>query len=244
MSAPTPDLAGLRALAEGATPGPWHQAFRESAVYSSAQLTPSGGIYGSVATVSSSVTAAYIAAVSPDVLTALLDRLEAAERTHRDLTRRLGFGDNITEPMADNDTIVAWFDEQGRDAAEWRESQHWRVDCHLAGHPDDEDCYEHDPARSLEAAESLAASRLDRIHMLVRHATENSSLAPVEPPQSPEQPSPRVVGRSEGSQGLCADLACGACDESGCRYPGWRMCRYPTAPDPHPGDERAAGGEG
>ncbi|UIU47026.1 hypothetical protein [Microcystis phage MinS1] len=64
---------------------------------------------------------------------------EAAKRL-QDLTRRLGFGDGITEPQADNDTIVAWFKEQSRDAAEWREHELWRDDCYLAGHPQDEDC--------------------------------------------------------------------------------------------------------
>lgn len=63
----------------------------------------------------------------------------------RDLTSRLGFGDGITEPQADNDTVVAWFDGCRREADEWRESQRWREGCALAGHPDDEDCYEHDP---------------------------------------------------------------------------------------------------
>lgn len=75
------------------------------------------------------------------------------KQVHRDLTRRLGFGDDITEPMADNDTIVAWFDEQSRDASEWRESQRWRDECYAAGHPTDEDCWEHDPALRLQKAE-------------------------------------------------------------------------------------------
>lgn len=83
----------------------------------------------------------------------LLDRLDAAEAEHRDLTQRLGFGDNITEPMADNDTIVAWFEEQSRDANEWQESQLWRNDCYMKGHPELEDCWECDPALRLEAAE-------------------------------------------------------------------------------------------
>jgi hypothetical protein len=74
---------------------------------------------------------------------------------------RLGFGDNITEPMADNDTIVAWFEQQSRDASEWQESQLWRNDCYAAGHPDDEDCYECDPRLRLERAEARLASRAD-----------------------------------------------------------------------------------
>lgn len=79
---------------------------------------------------------------------------DAAEGALSDLVSRLGFGDNVTEPMADNDTVVRWVDEQVTEASEWRESQSWRNDCVLAGHPDNEDCYEHDPARRLEAAES------------------------------------------------------------------------------------------
>lgn len=73
------------------------------------------------------------------------DEQVAIERL-RDLTRRLGFGDGITEPQADNDTIVAWFEEQGREADEWREHESWRIDCIMAGHPEDEDCPEHGPA--------------------------------------------------------------------------------------------------
>lgn len=67
------------------------------------------------------------------------------ERVHRDLTSRLGFGDGVTEPMADNDTIVKWFEEQGRLANEWVEHELWRNDCCAAGHPDDEDCDDHGP---------------------------------------------------------------------------------------------------
>lgn len=71
---------------------------------------------------------------------------------HRDLVSRLGFGDNRTEPMADNDTIVRYWDEINGEAAEWRESQRWRNDCLVAGHPDDEDCWECDPDLILLAA--------------------------------------------------------------------------------------------
>src|SRR4249919_3315242 len=69
----------------------------------------------------------------------LLDELEAAESTHRDLTSRLGFGGNKTEPMADNDTIINWYMERLNEASEWAESQSWRLACMDAGHPDDED---------------------------------------------------------------------------------------------------------
>lgn len=43
------------------------------------------------------------------------------ERVHRDLTSRLGFGDGITEPMADNDTIVEFFDQRLMEASEHNE---------------------------------------------------------------------------------------------------------------------------
>jgi hypothetical protein len=88
---------------------------------------------------------------------ALAARLAKSVRNHTDLVSRLGFGDNITEPMADNDTIVAWFAERVREADEWRESQRWRDECYAAGHPEDQDCYEHDPARRLERAEARLA---------------------------------------------------------------------------------------
>lgn len=67
------------------------------------------------------------------------------ERVHRDLTARLGFGNGITEPMADNDTIVAWFEERGREADEWREHERFRDDCYAAGHDPLNDCDEHGP---------------------------------------------------------------------------------------------------
>ncbi len=71
------------------------------------------------------------------------------EKVHRDLTRRLGFGDGITEPMADNDTIVAWFEQQSRDASEWQEHELWRGDCYAAGHSELDDCDEHGPTCCL-----------------------------------------------------------------------------------------------
>lgn len=95
--------------------------------------------------------------------------VERLREVHRDLTRRLGFGDNITEPQADNDTIVAWYEQQGREADEWRESQRWRDDCALAGHPDDEECPEHDPDLLLDAATARAdalAGKVERVEAL------------------------------------------------------------------------------
>ena len=84
----------------------------------------------------------------------------AATRARRSLVSRLGFGDGITEPMADDDTIVAWFDERCAEASEWRESQRWRDECASAGHSDDEDCHEHDPqfAATRARAEGAAAA--------------------------------------------------------------------------------------
>lgn len=43
------------------------------------------------------------------------------ERVHRDLTSRLGFGDGITDPMADNDTIVEFVDRVLMEASEHHE---------------------------------------------------------------------------------------------------------------------------
>lgn len=48
-------------------------------------------------------------------------RAEAAEAEQRDLVSRLGFGDGVTEPMADNDTIVEFVDQVLMEASEHRE---------------------------------------------------------------------------------------------------------------------------
>ena len=76
----TPDVAELRRLAENATPGPWdsyrpHPSYRAYAVD---QVMPAGHLGEAVATtqdVNAEENAAYIAAASPDVVLALLDRL-------------------------------------------------------------------------------------------------------------------------------------------------------------------------
>ena len=107
---------------------------------------------------------ANIAAEADARVAAVVAERDALGARLRDLTRRLGFGDNINEPMADNDTIVKWFDEQGRDATEWHEHELWRNDCYAAGHPDDDDCDEHGPtccnrthaAAVVAAVEALA----------------------------------------------------------------------------------------
>ena len=64
----------------------------------------------------------------------------------RHVTTALGYGDGITEPQIGHRDFVAECERQFSEASEWRESQRWRDECHDAGHPDDEDCYEHDPA--------------------------------------------------------------------------------------------------
>lgn len=69
-----------------------------------------------------------------------------ADERLRDLTSRLGFGDGVTEPQADNDTIIDFVNEQGREAAEWREHQSWLNDCAAAGCDPLEDCPLHAPA--------------------------------------------------------------------------------------------------
>jgi hypothetical protein len=106
---------------------------------------------------------------------------DAARATHRDLVSRLGFGDNITEPMADNETIVAWFEQQGRDANEWVESQLWRNDCYAAGHPQDDDCHACDPrlallarAESAEAAHEALRADLEALADAAEYHVEHS----------------------------------------------------------------------
>jgi hypothetical protein len=99
-------------------------------------------------------------------------RLAEVMRDYTDLVSRLGFGDNRTEPMADNDTIVAWFEQQSRDANEWQESQRWRDECYAAGHPEDQDCYEHDPARRLEQAEARLAEVEGEVERLRAEAAD------------------------------------------------------------------------
>jgi len=42
----------------------------------------------------------------------LAAREDAAKAEHRDLVSRLGFGDGITEPMADNDTVIRHIEEE------------------------------------------------------------------------------------------------------------------------------------
>lgn len=101
------------------------------------------------------------------------DRSESAEAevgtlraNWRHVTKSLGYGDGVTEPQIGHVEFVAECERQFSEASEWRESQRWRDECHDAGHPDDEDCYEHDPAlvlltlRAKVAAVEAHASRL------------------------------------------------------------------------------------
>lgn len=70
-----PDYSTLRALAQQATPGPWEVKSRGRW----ATVLASGGFVadtGAVEISSSGLDAAYIAAVSPTVLTTILDELE------------------------------------------------------------------------------------------------------------------------------------------------------------------------
>ena len=84
---------------------------------------------------------------------------DAAARL-RDLTHRLGFGDGITEPMADNDTIVRRLYDEQRDADEWREHQRWLNDCAQAGCDPTQDCPRHAPACHPAHPDPDAATRL------------------------------------------------------------------------------------
>ena len=78
----------LRALAEAATPGPWHLATSELENKHAGVCDTNGRtVVGGLRTLR--VNAAYIAAVSPDVVLSLLDRLAAAEAAPLDLDSRL-----------------------------------------------------------------------------------------------------------------------------------------------------------
>lgn len=92
-------------------------------------------------------------------LDAAIKRTEAAEAErdrlradYRRLTSTLGYGDGINEPQADVGTLIRELERTASEASEWRDSQLWRNDCYDAGHPDDEDCWEHDPTLRLDAA--------------------------------------------------------------------------------------------
>lgn len=143
-----------------------------------------GGYLGDIADIGDSeADAEFIAHARTDVpalvaavrtLTAENERLQAEvkaeRRNHADLTSRMGFGDNITEPQADNNTIMRAWDEMSSQSMEWIESQLWRDDCYLAGHPDGEDCDEHDPALRLlnaEAENEQLRGKVERVEALL-----------------------------------------------------------------------------
>ena len=79
----------------------------------------------------------------------LVAEVRSLRANWRMVTTALGYGDGITEPQIEHRDFVAECERQFAEASEWRESQRWRDECHEAGHPDDEDCYEHDPALVL-----------------------------------------------------------------------------------------------
>ena len=99
----------------------------------------------------------------------LVAEVRSLRANWRMVTTALGYGDGITEPQIEHRDFVAECERQFAEASEWRESQRWRDECHEAGHPDDEDCYEHDPVLALvalrakvAAAEALADQWADR----------------------------------------------------------------------------------
>jgi hypothetical protein len=89
MTNSTLDLAALKTLAEAATPGPWKTAdaglgpFARSHVvdFGDARVprTPYAVVYGDPPYFGHSADARYIAAMSPDVARALIERCQAAE---------------------------------------------------------------------------------------------------------------------------------------------------------------------
>lgn len=110
---------------------------------------------------------------------AWMERAEAAEAevvtlraNWRHVTKSLGYGDGVTEPQIGHVEFVAECERQFSEASEWRESQRWRDECHDAGHPDDEDCYEHDPALVLVTLRA----RLAAVEALIGEADVTSEF--------------------------------------------------------------------
>jgi len=89
---------------------------------------------------------------------ALVAEVRSLRANWRMVTTALGYGDGITEPQIEHRDFVAECERQFAEASEWRESQRWRDECHEAGHPDDEDCYEHDPVLALVALRAKVAA--------------------------------------------------------------------------------------
>ena len=88
----------------------------------------------------------------------LVAEVRSLRANWRMVTTALGYGDGITEPQIEHRDFVAECERQFAEASEWRESQRWRDECHEAGHPDDEDCYEHDPVLALVALRAKVAA--------------------------------------------------------------------------------------
>lgn len=97
------------------------------------------------------------------------DAEQAAERWRKAIAS-IGYGDNKTEPQISPEEFVREFERINADAAEWRESQQWRIECRLAGHPEDEDCAEHDPTlRAEQAAARALVEAADAVELACSH---------------------------------------------------------------------------
>ncbi|HQA24501.1 MAG TPA: hypothetical protein PKW13_12350 [Rhodoglobus sp.] len=115
---------------------------------------------------------------------ALIAEVRSLRANWRMVTTALGYGDGITEPQIEHRDFVAECERQFAEASEWRESQRWRDECHEAGHPDDEDCYEHDPVLALVALRvklaAVEAKRDEFADLLARALPAVAALARVE----------------------------------------------------------------
>ena len=100
----------------------------------------------------------HIVGMDPATTLALVAEVRSLRANWRMVTTALGYGDGITEPQIEHRDFVAECERQFAEASEWRESQRWRDECHEAGHPDDEDCYEHDPVLALVALRAKVAA--------------------------------------------------------------------------------------
>ena len=106
----------------------------------------------------------------------LVAEVRSLRANWRMVTTALGYGDGITEPQIEHRDFVAECERQFAEASEWRESQRWRDECHDAGHPDDEDCYEHDPALVLLTLRAKVAA----LQVAVSHSAESCADGPCE----------------------------------------------------------------
>lgn len=90
------DLASLRALCDAATPGPW-EVDAGHRIVRACNLSPFAPTALGKVSLPWRVDAAYLAAVSPDVVRALLDRLERAEAAWLYLGDRLLGRDEVSD---------------------------------------------------------------------------------------------------------------------------------------------------